>query len=164
MGVITEAILDFLREDEFVGVNHDAERNILSFGVSGSHIKMSVRAQIYEDREQVCVYSYLPSLCPEDKRMIMCTFLTRANYGLTLGNFEMDMDDGEIRYKTSIDITDGTLAMGMIKALMYANFSTMNRYSEGIMRIIYTAEDIDIVKLIEWIEDRPTHSEDEDDD
>lgn len=28
-------------------------------------------------------------------------FLTRANYGLVFGNFEMDMHDGEIRYKPS---------------------------------------------------------------
>ena len=40
---------------------------------------------------------------PEEMRVPMAEFLTRANYGLRIGNFEMDFEDGEVRYKSSVD-------------------------------------------------------------
>jgi len=42
-------------------------------------------------------------------------FLTRANYGMMIGNFEMDFTDGEIRYKTSIDVEGDKLSSALIK-------------------------------------------------
>jgi len=38
------------------------------------------------------------------KRGAVAEFINRANYGIIIGNFEMDFADGEIRYKTSIDV------------------------------------------------------------
>ena len=45
---------------------------------------------------------------PSDADMMasMAEFLTRANYGLLNGNFEMDMGDGELRYKCYIHCGD----------------------------------------------------------
>ena len=34
----------------------------------------------------------------EIKRQDIAEYLTRANYGMVMGNFEMDYSDGEIRY------------------------------------------------------------------
>ena len=42
----------------------------------------------------------LPTHVREDKRDVVCRYITRANYGLRNGNLEMDLDDGEVRYKT----------------------------------------------------------------
>ena len=67
--------------------------------------------------------------------------MTRANYGLIIGNFEMDFSDGEVRYKTSIDVEDededDRLSVALIKNLVYANVLTMDRYLPGVMSIIY---------------------------
>jgi len=40
-------------------------------------------------------------------------FLTRANYGLNIGNFEMDFQDGEIRFKTAIDVEEVILRLSI---------------------------------------------------
>ncbi len=65
-------------------------------------------------------------------------YLTRANYGLRIGNFEMDFSDGEVRYKTSIDVKGGNLTPSMVKVIVYANLHTMDRYLPGIMEVIFT--------------------------
>ncbi len=36
----------------------------------------------------------------------MNEFITRANYGLPSGNFEMNYDTGEVRFRTSVFVTD----------------------------------------------------------
>lgn len=66
----------------------------------------------------------------------MAEFLTRANYGLMIGNFEMDFNDGEIRYKTSIDVEGDNLSSALLKQLVYANVMTMDQYLPGIIAVI----------------------------
>jgi hypothetical protein len=49
----------------------------------------------------------------------------------------LDFEDGEIRYKTSIDVEGDRLSPAMVQQLVYANVLTMHRYLPGIMRVIY---------------------------
>jgi hypothetical protein len=53
-------------------------------------------------------------------------FLTRANYGMTISNFDLDFADREIRYKTSIDVQGDFLSFELIKQLVYANVTMMD--------------------------------------
>jgi hypothetical protein len=62
-------------------------------------------------------------------------FLIRANYGMMIGNFEMDFTDGEIRYKTSIDVEGDKLSSALIKRLVYANVMMMDEYLPGIVSV-----------------------------
>src|SRR5262249_47600370 len=83
----------------------------------------------------------LPSNVPEEKRVEIAEFITRANYGLVIGNFEMDYNDGEVRYKTSVDVEGGELTPKMIENLMRANLMTMDRYFAGVMGVLYGDRD-----------------------
>ncbi len=58
----------------------------------------------------------------------MAESLTRINYGLILGNFEMDYADGEVRFKTSMDVEDSELTPELIKPVVFANLGMMDRY------------------------------------
>ena len=51
--------------------------------------------------KHVTVYFKLPVSAKKCLRP-MAEFITRANYGLHMGCFELDFNDGEIRYKMSI--------------------------------------------------------------
>ncbi len=66
----------------------------------------------------------------------MAEFLTRANYGLIIGNFELDFGDGEIRYKTSLDVEGDRLSQASIKQLVYTSVLTMDQYLPGIEAVI----------------------------
>jgi len=70
--------------------------------------------------------------------------LTRANYGMLIGNFELDLDDGEIRYKTSIDMEglvplsaeDRSVSKLLWKSLVYANVLTSDQYLPAIKSVV----------------------------
>jgi hypothetical protein len=76
-------------------------------------------------------------------------FLTRANYGMTIGNFELDYTDGEIRYKTSIDVTNDQLSPALIQTLVYINVAMMDEYLPGIQAVIDGATPIAAIQAIE---------------
>jgi hypothetical protein len=136
MGQIFEAVVDYLNEDnwKFNVVKEDTALVLNFRGRSGS---WQCFANTDEERQWFSFYSLLPSNVPEEKRAHLAEFITRANYGLVIGNFEMDFNDGEIRYKTSIDVEGGDLTPKMIENLIQANLMTMDRYFRGFMEVMY---------------------------
>src|SRR5438552_11284376 len=56
---------------------------------------------IENERQQFLFYSLCPVRVPQQSRAAISEFVTRANSGLIIGNFEMDFADGEVRFRTS---------------------------------------------------------------
>jgi hypothetical protein len=84
------------------------------------------------------MFSVLDAKVPEHKRQAVSEFITRANYGIVAGNFEMDFSDGEVRYKTALYVKGMTIDTATIRNLVYPNAFTMDRYFNGLMRVIYS--------------------------
>jgi hypothetical protein len=118
-----------------------AEHNALRMGFSGTVGQWTCFAQARQQQQQFVFYSIPPFRAPEDRRAAMAEFVTRANYGMILGNFEMDFNDGEVRFKTSIDTEDAELTPALIKHLVYANVTMMDRYYSGIVAVAHGGAD-----------------------
>lgn len=146
---IFNVLIEFFEEDgwEFQWVE---DAPVLSMGFSGHNGKWLCYAQARELEEQVVFYSVLSVNAPEEKRAKVAEFITRVNYGMVIGNFELDYEDGEIRYKTSIDVEGTELGASMVKQLVYANLVITDRYLPGIMRVLYSNESpVDVLDSIE---------------
>ncbi len=106
--------------------------------------------KVREEQEQLIFYSISPVKVAENKRLVMAEFLSRANFGLSIGNFELNFADGQIRYKTSIAAKGNGVNSALIGQLIFANLLTMDEYLPGIMSIIYT--ELSAVEAIAQIE------------
>lgn len=137
-GGIMGVVLKFLQEDKW-NFRQIEGKPILQMGFTGNNGSWQCFAQSREEQQQFIFYSILQMNVPPDKRPLVADFLTRANYGLILGNFEMDMNDGEVRFKTSIDVQGGQLTTGMVKTMIYVNVLMMDKYLPGIMSVTYGA-------------------------
>jgi len=135
-GQFFEEIVNFFKEDDWPFVQIEGEP-LLQMVFQGENGKWTCYAKAREDQEQLVFYSVCPINPPENKRLAVAEFLTRANSGMIIGNFEMDFEDGEIRYKTSIDVEGDSLSSALIKRLVYANVMMMDAYLPGIMSVIY---------------------------
>ena len=161
MGQLFEALVDYLTEDNWkFTVFQEDTAVVLNFrGEAGT---WQCFANVDEERQWFSFYSILPSNVPEEKRPDVAEFVCRANYGLVIGNFEMDFDDGEVRYKTSIDVEGGELTPKMIENLMRANLMTMDRYFPGLMVVVYG--DRDPAEAVADVEEHMPGGDGEDDD
>lgn len=65
----------------------------------------------------------------------MAELFTRINYRLFVGSFEMDFDDGGIRFKTSICIEGKDLNTTLIYRMVYINLTTMDTCLPAILRV-----------------------------
>jgi hypothetical protein len=68
---------------------------------------------------------------------------------MEIGNFELDFDSGEIRFKTSLDVTGDRITPDLIKQLVYINVLTIDRYLPSIQAVLDGATPVDAIRAIE---------------
>ena len=129
---IVDAIRDWLDGDDW-HYEYNAEKHLIKMGIN---LKSKIKSgRIFVDIKQDCyaVYLYAPISGDKNNMGELIKYITMANYGLLNGNFEVDTDDGEIRYKTYVNC-DGlkSLPEQIIKDSIYVGCSMMERYGDGI--------------------------------
>ena len=138
-------IAKYYKEDMQLNFALEEENNRIRFSMDTEAMK-EVRFMAYKENPHTMLFlTYLPMNVVEDKRAAVAEYLTRANYGLHVGNFEMDMTDGEVRYKTTGVADENTMpGLDVIRRLTYVGFSMFDRYVPSLLSILYggkTAEE-----------------------
>lgn len=113
------------------------EGYVYRVGFSGENGQMACFAQVRVDLAQFLFYVVAPVKAPAAVRPAVAEYVTRANYGLRIGNFELNYGDGEVRYKSSIDFEGVALSPPLIRHVIYPAVQTMDRYLPGLLRVIY---------------------------
>jgi len=135
---VFDTMVQFFKEDEW-NYRQLEGKPVLIMGFKGDNGTWQCYAQAREEQSQFVFYSVPSTNVPTEKRPAVAEFLTRANYGMVMGNFELDYSDGQVRFKTSLDVKDNEdrLCTGLIKRLVYINVLMMDKYLPGIMSILY---------------------------
>jgi hypothetical protein len=149
MGRILDMVKRFLEQDDWP-VSMVEGRSVVKTGFEGKNGQFTCYAQERKEQEQFVFYSIFPVRTPENKMSEVAEFITRANYGMIIGNFEVDYGDGEIRYKTSVDVEESDFSEPLARHMIYANVLTMDKYFPGLMRVLYAG--INPVSAIEEVE------------
>lgn len=68
-------------------------------------------------------------------------FVTRANWGLNTGNFELDIDVGSLRFKTSLDFHGSELQPVLIRNLILNALDAVATYEHHLAQVIAGATD-----------------------
>ena len=107
-------IVDFLKQyfdDKDWPYNHyqpkirDSQKShYLSLRMRDKQLDCGYLFRVQENNKLLAVYGILPFLIPESHQSAAMLLITQINYDMMIGNLEMDVDDGEIRYKNAIDI------------------------------------------------------------
>lgn len=110
-------------------------RPILRFSHEGSNGRWVCIAHCREADDRFVFYSIGLAATPVERRAALAEFVTRANFGMVVGNFELDMDDGEVRYKTSIDVEGDRLSTALLHQLVRVNLEMMDKYLPGLYAV-----------------------------
>jgi hypothetical protein len=134
---LLETIIKFFQADEWAFMEIPGQP-ALQLPFQGTNGKWNCYARARSEQNQFVFYSICPVNAPENKLLAIAEFITRANSGMIIGNFELDFNDGEISYKTSIDVEGDRLSFALIQRVVYANVAMMDEYLPGIMSVIYS--------------------------
>lgn len=132
---IVEVIRQYCEED---GIRYrQFDEQTIHAGFQGKNFTYQMLARARDGHRQAIFLTIVPVKVQSEQRLAVAEFLCRANYGLILGNFEMDCETGEVRYKTSVDVEGGELTSGMVKTMMHVNLSTADKYARGLISVLY---------------------------
>ena len=131
-----KTVLDFFKGEQFKFEAEEENKNIVIF-LSGTGGTWMGLARVLEDDNQFIFYSVVPNRAPKEAKPAVMEFITRANYNLLMGNFEMDPEDGEVRFKTSIDVSGDDLTPALVKNVVYFNLIAMDKYMESLMKVMF---------------------------
>ena len=140
---MVDAVRDWLDGDDW-HYEYMAEKQLIKMGIS---LKSKIKSgTICIDFKEDCylVYLYAPISGDKDNLDELTKYLTMANYGLFNGNFELVVNDGEIRYKTYVNCDElETLPDQIIKDSIYVGCVMMDRYGDGIAALALGFSDAD---------------------
>ena len=121
---ITARFNDYLTDQHWHFTHHhpksndDLQTHHLSLRMKNEPINWVCLFRIQERTQLVAVYGILPFSVPDSHRNAAMLLKTQLNYDMILGNIEMDLSDGEIRYKTAIDVEAAGMADEVISYLI----------------------------------------------
>ncbi len=131
-----EMLSGYLDDDEWFPRRIEG-KYAYSMSYSGKNGDLRCYAIVRVDLEEFLFYAVAPVKVPEEVRVAVSEYLTRANYGLRIGNFELDYSDGEVRYKSSLDFEGQSLTSELIRNAIYPAVHTMDRYLPGLLRVSF---------------------------
>ena len=97
-------------------------------------------AHVDTDMDLFQVYGYSSLLVPEGCRPAIAEAVARANYGLQVGKFELDVNDGDLRFQAAQIMTDNTVGEEVIDRLIGTTIAMLDRYLPAFLSVIYGNE------------------------
>ena len=113
-------------------------------GDEGARLSCTGSSAIYElaigasaKRREIVCYCYVPTRVKPEDRVRVAELVTRINFGLRLGNFELDFGEGDIRYKTSVDVAEVAANSMMIRGMIGVAMWLCDMYFPAIQRVVF---------------------------
>jgi len=135
-GEIFNAVVDLMHQNEWKFQQLEGGAAI-RFVLNGEEIMIHTRVLIYEDDRLIIVLTKLPAAAPKERRIEAMKLISKINWLSSVGSLEIDMDDGYIHYKSSIDAEGTEVTAQTIKNIVDPCIHGMDRYGGAIMRVIF---------------------------
>ncbi|HWT76639.1 MAG TPA: hypothetical protein VN258_18220 [Mobilitalea sp.] len=133
---IINAITQFLTEEDW-NYTFDDKKNIFKTGISiGGKIK-DILIYILIEENVFMAHAKLQIYADDDNKQAVSEFITRANFGLKNGNFEMDYSDGEIRYKVFVNCNSFIPSQELIKESILTPAVMFDSYGSGLLAVMF---------------------------
>ena len=135
-----------------------SDHSTIALGFEGVNGEWHCMIQTRELEEQMIFYSSLSENISSNRIETMMRFITMANYRLVVGNFELDVTDGELNYKTALDLESVTLNNDMIRNIIHTNLATFDRHLPGVQIILNGGSTEEAMDAIEMNQSSGAHS------
>ena len=149
---IREAVENYF-EAEDAKYDSFTENNVAhaTYGIDTKFGHVEIFFRVYSD--MLILHFIIPLKAGEDERGKVGEYLLRANYGLKVGGFDFDFDDGEISYRIAIFCGDDEFAPPAyedIDALLAIGLMMIDKYGDNLVKVMFgLAEPVDAIENAE---------------
>lgn len=123
----------------------DEAKGVIATGFgAGKSCRVHLMAQVNERCKMMFLSFDFPMSVPCERRVEMAEAIARANYGLLIGRFEMDMGDGELGFQIAVPIDEVKLSHSQFRHCIAAALFAIERYGPAFFAVVFnntSAED-----------------------
>lgn len=130
------SVKDFLDEGSMRYLHKKESHSFIMNLDMGKNVSDCMMAITAHDEEDLSCHIVYEDNVPEHARRSVVEYITRANYGLFLGNFQMDMDDGQLVYQVGTVHSDHIVSKEEIARMIHTAGDMARRYGKGIHDVI----------------------------
>ena len=127
---IADAIEDFFHKKDLIIVREETSNGNECL----IHFRTKLKSKIQTAHEYIIIrdnnfsiLTTIPINADEDHRLALAEYLTRVNFNMRIGNFELDMTDGEIRFKEYAFVGDGPVQTELIASMVFIPLQMIDR-------------------------------------
>lgn len=107
----------------------------VDFSTDGTPI-IDALADVRIDSERFVYYLNFRDRAPAKHRVETMEFVTRANFDLVIGNFELNLDDGAVRLKSSVDFTGVVLSEKLVTNAIQSAMDVVEVYADALVTVM----------------------------
>ena len=111
------------------------ENNILRVPYSGDNGQWIAILRHFEDRGLIGCYSLMPFNVPTERRQVAAEMLAMMNYDMVMGCFELDIGDGEVRFRTTLPIDGDQVSDKLLEKLIFVNLTVTDHFFPALTSI-----------------------------
>ena len=149
---VKAAVENFFKRDK---VKHEPfnERDVASaiYSVDAKFGHVTIFFHAYDDK--LILHFMVPLNASEDERLKVGEFILRANYGLKVGCFDFDFNDGEISYRIALYCGDNEFAPPTYEQIDFAviiGLMMIERYGDALVKVMFgLVEPADAIAAVE---------------
>ncbi len=136
MGRIMDTVVEHF---DVVGLHYELvpDEDALKSGLCGDNGVFPLRFFANEEDAVLVLVMSAEARIPAKRRSSVCEFLTRLNWDLPFGSFQMDLSDGEVIYQSAIDVEDGVLSTTMVSNMISDAIRAVDNNFPGLMAVTF---------------------------
>ena len=132
---LMDVVLRFFQEERW-NFQKTNDRPVIRAGFHGDRGTWVCYARVDEEQRRFLFHSLMGLNIAPLYRPAVLEYLNRVNYRLLIGSFEMDMERGDVRFRTGVEVPEGELSVAMVRSLVYANVRAMDYYFPGVIAVM----------------------------
>ena len=134
--VLANVVREVLEEEEW-GFDFDEEKGFFTPYRLSLNNKLGSCTMFIDVREEsiICYSNIAPKATDEKSKSSAMEYLTRANYGLRSGNFEIDLEDGSMRFKCYLECGQGIPDKIAVGRLLWSA-GIWERYGDNLLAVL----------------------------
>lgn len=130
-----EIVRAFFHSEE-IPVEDAEDGNVLRVALDGENGRFMGLARVHEGTSVLAFYTQCPLPVPRERIVDATELVARLNNGHVLGNLEIDVDEGTIRFKTSLDFEGAELTEDLVANVVYANVASLDQMMVAIRAVV----------------------------
>lgn len=116
---------------------------------SMAHGLLTCQIEFLSTREELLITVDIPGEAKPPLQSAIVEFMNRVNVGILLGGFEMNLNDGFMRFKQGLSFKSAPFPLPMLRAACIHAVQTTDLYLPGITAILYGGQNAaEAVKIV----------------